>query len=128
LRTETREIICILCPMGCRINVEIEDGEVIKVEGAGCDRGTGYSIQEIKSPVRDFFTTVIVEGGRMRVLSVRSTRPVPKNMLMACASELAKIVVHAPVRLGDTIVENILNLGIDVVATKDVFPAASDVQ
>lgn len=120
MKTEVREVVCILCPMGCRINVEIKDGEVVKIEDAGCSRGRDYSIQEVKSPVRDFFTTVRVEGGRIPVLSVRSTEPVPKNMLMACALELAKIVVSAPVRLGDTIVKNILNLRIDIVATKDV--------
>jgi len=120
METETREIICTLCPMGCRINVEIKDGDVIKIEDAGCNLGRDYSIQEVKNPVRDFFTTVRVEGGRIPVLSVRSTGPAPKNMLMACALELAKIVVPAPVRLGDTLIRNILNLGIDVVATKDI--------
>jgi CxxC motif-containing protein len=109
--------------MGCKMNVEISDGEVVKVENAGCERGRDYGVQEVKSPVRDFFTTVRVEGGRIPILSVRSTRPVPKNMLMACASEMAKVVVSAPIRLGDTITNNILNLGIDIIATKDVEKA-----
>jgi len=55
---ETREVICILCPVGCRITVEIEDGEISKIENAGCKRGRDYAEQEIKSPLRDFFTTV----------------------------------------------------------------------
>ncbi len=109
--------------MGCKISVEIKDGEVIKIENAECRRGRDYSIQEVTSPVRDFFTTVRVEGGMIPVLSVRSTRPIPKNMLMACASELAKIVISPPVRLGDTVVNNILNLGIDIVATKTIEKA-----
>ena len=123
METETREIVCILCPIGCKISVEIKDGEVIKIENAECRRGRDYSIQEVTSPVRDFFTTVRVEGGMIPVLSVRSTRPIPKNMLMACASELAKIVISPPVRLGDTVVNNILNLGIDIVATKTIEKA-----
>jgi len=120
MRTETREIVCILCPVGCKINVEIKDGEVTRIENAECKRGIDYSVQEVKSPVRDFFTTIRVKGGRIPLLSVRSTKPVPKDMLMAYASELARIVVSAPVRLGDTIVENILESGIDIVATKDI--------
>lgn len=123
MKTETREIICILCPMGCKVNVEIKDGEVVKIENAGCERGRDYAVQEIEYPVRDFFTTIRVDGGRIPMLSVRSTEPVPKNMLVACASELAKIVVSAPIRLGDIIVSNMLNLGIDVIATKDIEKA-----
>lgn len=123
METETREIVCILCPMGCKIKVKIRNGEVVRIEGAECKRGEDYSMQEVKSPVRDFFTTIRVEGGRMPVLSVRSVGSVPKDMLMPCALELAKIVVSAPVRLGDTIVKNILDLGVDIVATKDVEKA-----
>jgi len=106
--------------MGCKINIETKDRTVVKIDNAVCIRGRDYSIQEVKSPMRDFFTTVRVTGGRIPVISVRSTKPVPKDMLMACASELAKIVVAAPVRLGDTIVKNILNLRIDIIATKSV--------
>ena len=123
MKKENREIVCILCPMSCKISVEIDDSEVVKVENSGCKLGQDYSIQEIKFPMRDFFSTVRVEGGRIPVLSVRSTKPVPKNMLKTCASELAKIVVPAPIRLGDMIVENILNLGVDIVATKSVEKA-----
>jgi len=118
--TETREVVCILCPMGCEITVKVRDGEILEVEDAGCKRGREYSIKELKSPVRDFFTTVRVEGGRTPMLSVRSTEPVPKDMLMACAVELAKLVVPAPVNIGDIIVKDILHLGVDVIATKGV--------
>ena len=109
--------------MGCRIAVEMKDGEVIKTENAQCGRGRDYSLQELRSPVRDFFTTVRVAGGKIPVVSVRSTGPVPKSMLMACAVELAEIVIPAPVKNGDVIVINMKNLGVDIVATKDVDKA-----
>lgn len=120
---EIREVTCILCPMGCKISVEVDNGEVVNVANAGCKIGRNFSIQEVKSPMRDFFSTVRVEGGRIPVVSVRSTGPVPKNMLMLCASELVRIVVRAPVRLGDRIVENILSLDVDIIATKNVEKA-----
>jgi len=126
LTMETREIICILCPVGCKMKVEIRNGEIVRVENAECGRGKDYSAQEVKSPVRDFFTTVRVKGGRMPLVSVRSIKPVPKDMLIPCATELARIMVSAPVRLGDTVFKNMLNLGIDIVATKDVPLANSD--
>jgi len=123
MEKEIREVTCILCPVGCKIIVEIKDGEIVKLENAGCNRGRDYAEQEIKSPVRDFFTTVRVKDGKIPVVSVRSTGPVPKHMLMRCALELAKIVVPAPVRIGDIIVKNMMNLGVDIIATKNVEKA-----
>ena len=123
MEEKIREVTCILCPVGCKIIVEIKDGEIISFRNAGCKRGRNYAEQEVKSPVRDFFTTVRVKGGKIPVLSVRSTGPVPKDMLMVCASELAKKVVPAPIKIGDVIMKNILNLGVDIVATKDVEKA-----
>jgi CxxC motif-containing protein len=123
MATEIHEIVCILCPVGCRIIVEIEDGEVVRIDDAGCERGKDYSLQEIRSPIRDFFTTIRVADGKMPLVSVRSTEPIPKNMLMPCAAELAKRVIPAPVRIGDIIIKNIMKLGADIIATKDVDKA-----
>jgi len=119
---EIREIICILCPMGCKISVEI-DNEVINVANAGCKLGRDFSIQEVKAPMRDFFSTVRVKSGKIGVVSIRSTGPVPKSMLMPCAVEVAKVVLSAPVKLGDKILENILSLHVDIIATKNVEKA-----
>jgi CxxC motif-containing protein len=117
------EVVCILCPMGCKITVKTEDGEVVSIEDAACERGKDYSLYEIRSPLRDFFTTVRVAGGRTPLLSVRSTEPVPKDMLVLCAKELAGAIIPAPVKLGDIIVKNVMNLGVDIIATKDVDKA-----
>ena len=123
MATEIHEVVCILCPVGCRMIVEIEDGEVVRIDNAGCERGKDYSLQEIRSPVRDFFTTIRVADGKTALVSVRSTEPIPKNMLMPCAAQLARRVIPAPVKGGDTIVENVMNLGVDIIATKDVDKA-----
>jgi len=118
--TRIQEVVCILCPTGCKIGVTIEDRKVVEIENAGCRRGEDYSIQEIESPKRDFFTTVTVSGVKSaRLVSVRSTKPVPREMLMPCALELAKMIVPAPVNMGDVIVKNILGLGVDIIATRD---------
>lgn len=106
--------------MSCNIRAKIRNGEIVEVEGAGCKRGIDYCVKEIRSPVRDFFTTIRVKDGKTPLLSVRSTEPVSKNILMACATELSKLIVPAPVRIGDVIVRNILHSGIDIIATKDV--------
>lgn len=118
-----QEVVCILCPVGCKIRVTMENGNVISIENAGCKRGEDYSIQEVKSPMRDFFSTVRVSGGKTPLISVRSTGPVPRDMLIPCASELAEMVVQAPVKMGEIIKKNILNLGIDIIATREVEEA-----
>lgn len=120
---ENCEIVCLLCPIGCKINVKKKGAEIAAVENAGCKRGVDYSIKEIKSPIRDFFTTVRVKDGRIPMLSVRSKEPLPKEKLMECAIELSKLVVPAPIKIGDVIVKNIMNSGVDVIATKDVEKA-----
>ena len=114
------EITCIICPIGCRAKATVREGRVLEIEGLECARGKDYVLREIEAPVRDFFTTVRAEGGRIPVLPVRSTRPLPKEKIPACALELAKMVVRAPVREGDVIVRNILGLGVDIIATRDL--------
>jgi CxxC motif-containing protein len=114
-----REVTCILCPVGCRAKVIIREGEM-EVENIECPRGRDYVLKEVRQPERDFFTVVRITGATIPVLPVRATKPLPKEKLRGCASELAKVEVKAPVKLGDVIVKNILNLGADVVATRDL--------
>ena len=117
---EISEVTCIICPIGCRAKVTFKCGEVVSVEDIECARGRSYAINEVKVPLRDFFTTVKVVGARIYVLPVRTTEPVPKDRLMDCAKALSEVVVKAPVKLGSIIVKNLLNLGVDVIATRSL--------
>ena len=116
----TREVICIECPESCRITATMRDREIVDIQNAKCERGKEFCIKEVTSPVRDFFTTVRIRRGEIPVLSVRSTQPIPKNMLFDCAAKVAKLEVTAPVRIGETLIRNILNLDINIIATKTV--------
>ncbi|MDQ1280631.1 MAG: hypothetical protein QG670_1894 [Thermoproteota archaeon] len=118
MREKTRELTCVVCPMSCRARVVFEGGEVIAVKGVGCPRGEAYARGEVMAPVRDFFTTVRVRGGKFSMLPVRTTMPVPKERVMDIAVELSKITVEAPVKLGQVIMRDILNLNVDVIATR----------
>ncbi len=117
---ERRRVTCIVCPLGCEATVTIKNGRVIKVENLECPRGEDYVLKEIEAPTRDFFTTVQVRGARIPVCPVRATQPVPKEKLLDCSKELAKITVDAPIKIGDVIVENLLGLGIDIIATRNL--------
>jgi len=113
-------LTCIICPVGCKARITIENGKITKIEDLECPRGEEYVTGELEAPTRDFFTTVRVEGAKIPVLPVRATQPIPKNKILDCVSELADIVVNAPIKAGDVIAKNLLGLGADIVATRDL--------
>lgn len=112
-----KSLICVSCPLGCPIDVEVENGEVIAVKGNTCKRGEAYAKTEITNPVRSLTTSVKVEGGVHPVVPVKSAAPVPKGKMFECMQAINSAVVKAPVKIGDVVIENICGLGIDIVAT-----------
>lgn len=118
-----RNLTCISCPIGCPLTVEIENGEVLSVQGNTCKRGDQYARTECVHPVRSLTSTVKVNGGIRPVVSVKSSMPVPKELMLECMEIINKAEINAPVEIGDVVVENILNTGADIVAT-NVLPLA----
>ena len=43
-----KQFTCIVCPNGCEIEAEVENGQVISVTGHTCPRGEQYVRQELK--------------------------------------------------------------------------------
>jgi CxxC motif-containing protein len=119
-KKEVRVITCIICPVGCIAKVTIENGKITEIEGLECPRGEEYVRRELEAPVRDFFTTVRINGAAIPVLPVRSTQPIPKDKILDCVLELANVVVAAPVEAGEIIVRNPLGLEVDIIATRDL--------
>lgn len=117
---ETKKITCIICPNGCELTVDVEDDEVVSVNGNQCLRGMVYAEKEILNPTRTVTSTVAVTGGEQRRVSVKTARDIPKDKMMACASSLKHITVEAPVHIGDVIAENIAQTGVDIIATVNV--------
>ncbi|MDO5377868.1 MAG: DUF1667 domain-containing protein [Clostridia bacterium] len=117
-RTETRELTCINCPMGCRMRVVLSEGEP-KVSGNACARGARYAVQECTEPRRMVTAVLGVEGSALP-LSVKTREPIPKRDIPACMRELAALTLHAPIRMGDVVLSNVCGSGVDVVATRAV--------
>lgn len=113
--------LCIGCPLGCRLEVE-EDvhGEIVEVRGFSCRKGRDFATAEHTDPTRMVTTTVAIEGGRWPRLPVRTTDPVPKDVVEALCTSLRTVIVRAPVRLGDVVVHDVLGTGVDVVASRDM--------
>jgi CxxC motif-containing protein len=120
----TRDIICVACPMGCGLRVELNGaGEIAGVSGHTCKRGEAYAQAEITNPTRMFHSTLRVEGGATPLVSVKSAAPVPKPRLMDCAKATRGIKIKAPVAIGDVLLPNVCGTGIDLVATGRVSAA-----
>jgi CxxC motif-containing protein len=115
------EIICIMCPLACRVTVTIDDeGTITGVANFLCKEGQKYAMAECKFPGRILTTTVLTEGSLRKLLPVRTDRPVPKERLMESMRSLSEIKVKPPIKMGQIIVSNIIGTGVDLVATDEL--------
>lgn len=117
---EGKKYTCIVCPRSCVIEVSMAGGAISDLKGFGCGRGKAYAINEIENPVRMLTTTVCAEDGALRCLPVISTGEIQKSKIGECIEMLYHIKVKAPVREGQVIVRDILETGIDIVASRDL--------
>lgn len=113
-----RHLTCIECPKGCGLSVDIENGKVASVKGAGCPKGVGYAIAELENPSRILTATVLAEGLGLKFVPVRTDRPIPKGELLRAAEALRKMKLVKPVKTGDIIEDDFLGLGVRLVATR----------
>ena len=115
-----QELICITCPKGCITKAWKEKGD-IKIEGKICKKGKAYIKQEYIEPKRVLTSTVVVERSPISRLPVRTREAIPKKKLFMAMNQLSKIRVKPPVKIGDVIIPNLLNTGIDVIASDDLY-------
>ncbi len=116
-----KKFVCIECPQGCLLETEIENGRMVKVNGNKCPRGEDYARGEIENPARVLTSTIPAEGLRLKMVSVKTNRPIAKSRVLEAAAEVRKLKVKKPVRAGEVIAENFLGLGADLIATRDVL-------
>jgi CxxC motif-containing protein len=115
------EITCISCPMGCDVELEIDDNNQIEcMEGATCKAGEKYVKNEYYNPTRILPTTARVKNGVLPLVPVKSQDPIPKGLLKKAMVEIARVELEAPVKLGDVVVENILDTGVNIIATREM--------
>lgn len=113
-----KTITCIICPVGCEITVTATGKTIEKIEGNQCKRGIQYSTDEFLNPKRILTTTVKIDGDNLPVVSVRSDKPLPKNMIFNCMEIIKKVSIKAPVRMGQVVIENILDTGVNIIITR----------
>ena len=114
-----KELICINCPLGCRLSVDDKDLANIKVSGNTCPRGATYAVSEITAPKRMVTSSVPVVGSKVKRVSVKTSAPIPKNKIFDCLAELKKLTAKAPVKIGDVLLADVCGSGVDIVATRE---------
>lgn len=115
-----KEMTCIVCPNGCLMTVE-GTGSSIKVTGNQCRRGMEFARNELTNPTRTICSTVKTTFPGVPVLPVRVSKDIPKDKIMEVMKEINKVVVTTPLSIGDPIIENVLGLGVDVIATSNML-------
>lgn len=110
----TREMICIVCPVGCHLTV---NEETLEVTGNKCPRGAKYGRKELTNPTRMLTSTVKTNASIQRRISVKTSDEIPKGKIFDIMDALNQIEAKVPVKAGDVLLENVLDTGVDIVAT-----------
>ena len=112
-----KKITCIVCPVGCEIIVRGEGETISAIEGNDCKRGESYARSEFVHPVRILTSTAKVSNSNTPLVAVRSSKPIPKELLLDCMKEIRKLDLKAPVKRYDVLIPHILGTDADIVAT-----------
>ena len=124
-KIEKLSLTCIICPMGCSMEVEVETNasgqkKVLSVKDNGCKRGEQYAAKELQNPTRTLTTTIKVEGGEFPLVPVKTAGEVPKASLLQCMEVVRRASCKAPVKRGDVLIYDLLGTGVNVVACADI--------
>ncbi len=126
---ETLQFNCTTCPSECLLTVKVERDangavvEVCSVTGNNCPRGDKFAHQELTCPMRVLTTTVAVSGGEETLIPVRTAEAIPLALHAHAMDLIRDLVVNAPIRMGDIVLENLLNTNINLIASMNIDPA-----
>ncbi|MCJ7575803.1 MAG: DUF1667 domain-containing protein [Dehalococcoidia bacterium] len=118
MAAEKKHFVCVVCPVGCEIDVVHDGSKIISMEGNKCEKSEEFARQELIEPMRILTTTVRIQGSRWPVIPVRTDKPVPKRLFPRIMRQLRPIKLQAPVNMLDVVVRDVLHTGANVVATR----------
>ena len=105
------ELVCVNCPKGCNVTVQLEGDEVKDVQGYCCKEGLNYARQEVIRPMRILTSTVRIEGALSRVIPVITDGEIPLDMWQEAMEKIKTIKVQAPIAVNQIIVADFLGNG-----------------
>lgn len=122
---EVKKLTCIVCPVGCKIEVMLDNNRIIEIKGNMCLRGAEYAKSEVLNPVRPFFAVIKVKNGELPVVSVKSNKPIPKECIRKMIKELSRVKLKAPIKAGEVVVKRLECLDVDLIATRTIEERSS---
>jgi len=90
------------------------------IEGYKCKKGLEYGEQELKDPRRIITTTLTVKGGFLPLVPVKTDKPLPKGLIFDLMKVIDGMSIEAPVEMGQILLENFQETGVNIVATRDL--------
>ena len=120
MAAEKKHFVCVVCPIGCEIDVVHEGSNIISMEGNKCEKSAEFVSQELIEPMRILTTTVRIQGSRWAVVPVRTDRAVPRRLFPRIMKRLRLVELQAPVSMLDVVLRDILHTGANIVATRSM--------
>ena len=117
---EEKHIICTVYPVGCRMNVTVENGIPVSVTGNSCPRGKKYALSEISNPRRTLTSSIPVKGKDRCFLPVKTDKPIPKSSIQEAMKQIKNQTAIPPISIGDVIISDFIDEGISLIACKDI--------
>lgn len=118
-QAETREMVCIVCPVGCRLTVTSE-GDTVSVSGNRCPRGEVYGKEELLAPKRVITATCTIRSHAHPRLPVKTDAPLPFEHIEELIEEIYRLEIQPPVRRGQILIENYKSTGVNVCASRSI--------
>jgi CxxC motif-containing protein len=118
-----KALICIICPNGCELKAEIEEGPRIEIKGITgelCEKGPIWAEQELLNPIRSISSSILVDGGDYPLVSVRTDKAIPLKSISNVMKIIKSIKVKAPVRIGDVLIKNPAGTSCNIIATRHI--------
>lgn len=113
-----KELTCIVCPMGCQLEVDIDND--YKVTGNRCPRGIAYGKKELLNPTRTITSTVKVVGGTYERIPVKTDQEVPKEKIFDIMEKLNDVTLKAPIKMGQIVLKNVSGTEANIVTTRSM--------
>jgi CxxC motif-containing protein len=115
-----KHIICISCPVGCKLTVFEDSNAEIMVTGNLCHRGGTYGREEFSNPKRVVTATVKTSSRMIQYAPVKTDKALRKEEISLLLVTLKSIKAMPPIRIGDIAIRNFNGTDVNIVFTRTI--------
>jgi CxxC motif-containing protein len=113
-------LVCIVCPIGCRLEVALMPQGEVTVSGNRCPRGETYGKEESLAPKRVLTAVVPTDSPAFPCVPVRTDLPLARALFPELLGRLYGMKASLPLRQGLTLIEDFH--GVKVLVTRTLPP------